>query len=248
MKKLVSVLVLVGLGLGHADAAIYLVSETRSVSASGSVDAGPGTASSYYVSQGPSVPFSAFSANVSSNAGAYSYGTGPYGLDVSAYASSFASQQSDVSANGFHFYSQVLAQTWSQLPTWGGFCQGIGESTFYVTFGVTDTTPFELTFNRNVFVHDNASALASCILLSPNGTLIDLSPMQYNGVTYAGILQANTIYTLNVLLHTEANWPDPLGELGSVNGSINLSLVPEPSSIALLGIGLAGFVAMRRKR
>jgi hypothetical protein len=230
-------------------AGIYLLSEDRMVKVFGSASASPTVQETYSQSQGPDAPFTTFSGQISSNAGAYSFGTGAYGLDVSAYSSSRAFQQSSVSAAGFSFHSDVIAQTWSQLPTWGGSCLGVAESSFLVTFNVTEAQPFVLNFNRFMFAHDYPFVDVSCTLESQDGVLLDLPrTFPLYGQTFSGMLEPGNTYSLSICLKTIAGIPDPLGELGVASADLTFSLVPEPAAGLLLGLGLLSLALRRRSR
>lgn len=220
-------------------AGIYFISDGRSVSASGHANSGQGTAD-FQRSDLPNPSFSDFATTVNSNAASYSAGTGPNGLDVSAYSSSIALQRSSVSSSGFYMYSHVAAQTWSDLPTWGGVCGAVAESIFSITFSVAEMHGFELSFDRSFFAHDYPNLIATCSLSSlESGLIFEVPTSPLGGELYTGTLLPDQTYTLDILLRASAGLPDPLSELGIVTAEMYFNIVPEPSTFALLSLGAA---------
>ena len=140
----------------------------------------------------------------------------------------------------------------------------------------SDEFPFEPVTDIFGFFVDNVNyaffpggALVSNILQAnfqknPTPTLIDPAPspypIEYNGLTTSlfvqGILKTNlTIHTLTIAI---ADTDDSIfdsgvfigglkGGTGNGGGIIDPPTVPEPSALAIMGLGLAGFALGRRK-
>jgi hypothetical protein len=78
-----------------------------------------------------------------------------------------------------------------------------------------------------------------------------MTPNHVSGATLNVTFSDSTDSQNAVLLGAAAftNYSGPMGDLSSVHTSYSLTpaSVPEPASIALLGIGISGFIAFRRR-
>lgn len=249
VKILFLILLLAPAGNGFAQ--MTLISASRTIAVSGSADAGgPGGASTYSQTQSPSSQFAPFNSMVTSNASALNPGAGPQGLDVSAMANSRASQDSTISSSQFSVRTDVLSQTSSLLPTWPGTCRGEASSTFEVRFKVASLQTYELTLDRSRFAHSFPTIEATFTLSPVDGESILYLPLSQfsNGQTFTGTLDPNVTYRLNLFLSTISTTPDPFGELGTVSADLTFTVVPEPSSLVLLGLALGTFASIRLAR
>lgn len=233
-------------------AQMNFVSEFRYITASGYANAYPPPApgSVYSETRLPLAIYGGFSETVSSNAESFSPGTGPYGLDVSAIASSSARQQSTITSSHVSVHSHVQSQSSSLLSAWGGACRGEGISFFEISFTVPESLAYELTLDRTRFAHSYPSLQSACTLTPYGESPILNLPLSYfsNGQVFSGTLDPGKIYTLSLFTSTVSTTPDPFGELGSLTADMTFTVVPEPSSFLLLGLTLGGFFIYRFKR
>lgn len=250
MKNLLIVFLIFCARLLHAQ--MSFVSESRYITASGYANAyaPPATGSVYSETRVPSVPYGGFSDTVSSNAQSFSPGTGPFGLDVSAIASSSARQQSTITSSQLSVHSHVQSQSSSLLSAWGGDCRGQGISFFEVTFTVPEFLTYELTLDRTRFSHSFPSLESTCSLTPFGESAILNLPLSFfsNGQVFSGTLDPSKTYTLSFFTSTVSTIPDPFGELGSLTADLTFTVVPEPSSLLLLSLAFGGFFIYRLKR
>jgi hypothetical protein len=228
------------LTIGPLFAQLNILTNYRSVSVSGYARASSDTDFPAYGIIDEYLGQGSYSALVSSNASHISRGTGPYGLDITAYSRSRASQQSAISASAISLSSDLRAETWSDLSGWGGRPYAYAESLFQVVFNVSSPSLVEVAWNSWVFRQDYPMLDFGCRLSSAqDAPLVNITTSaSYFGDPRIFTLSPGDLYTLNIFSWTSAATPDPFGELGSLQSQFSLTLIPEPSPLALLLLGL----------
>ena len=222
------------------------LADQRSVNVSGWAQAAPDPTTNYLNGQGSLTPFADFTGNASGGVNAYSVGTGPYGLDVSASAQSQASQDSLLTPTQLLVSASVRATTASLLPTWGGSCDAEAQSLLEISFSVSSPLEYNLSASKNLYVIGVGSIDFGCNLSSVNQGVI-WSGFDTFSQPVSGMLVSGDLYTIQVLLDARTSTPDPLGTDVHVGMDVAFTIIPEPSSIWLLVMALAGLFVSRHK-
>jgi hypothetical protein len=235
-------------------AQVNWLTDNRFVTASGHGQIPTEVSSNYFATATPATSFGSFNKKVSGTCDVY----GTVLMDGDTYSaqcggSSSATQNSFLTGNQFNFSSYVWAGT-GGLP--GGGVEspqllpyGEGDSFCEMTFSVNSPQTWSLAGDLvdpygNASVNWNLiSAQAGSILGAPCQNPDPNSPSIY----YQGSLTPGDTYTLTFSLNASRNMPDPLGDSSSAGVEAIFSVVPEPSSYALMVLGLTSLFALAKK-
>jgi hypothetical protein len=231
---------------GGLQAQVNWLADDRQVTASGYSQIPSEVSSNYFATATPSTSFGSFNGKVSGTCDLY----GTVLLDGDTYnatcgSSSSATQNSSLTGNQFGFSSYVWAGT-------GGYPGG-GESPQLLPYGEGDSS-CEMSFSVNSpqtwnlavdLVDPYGNVSVSWNLISARvGSLRD-APIQNpnpggSPLYYQGTLVPGDIYSLAISINASRNAPNPLGDDSEVGIDVTFSVVSEPSSYALMAMGLTG--------
>jgi len=243
-----------------SNAQVILLSENRSVSASGWAQGEGAGLQSYSFIQTPSASFADFNGSVSGSADSTDVippdlGYGNLTL-FPHHAKSQSNQTSTISPSAIAVSGSLLADEGGFAFGGGGSSLSLARSVFEVGFRVDAPIAYTLSAAPLLGFHqdsggDGASSLFDFSLTSASHGVI-LNYYDFLGASLfgdsSGILQPDDyILRLDVLAFTD---PDPIGDFAAAEYSVSLTTttVPESASTGLLlGLALAGLVAMRRR-
>lgn len=233
----------------RAQAQLTYVTDNRSVGISVYINnvqlpgGGSYTNINYSASQTPSSPFSQFSLSVG---GSVSFPSDEYG---GCFAVSNVGQVTSVSPGQFQFNSD--------LGTAAGGLNGNNSASAYsycqVSFNVFNPQEFNLSTVWDSQRGDiPASGSGDFQLTSVNdGVIWDSEPgpqWPYAQNSFSGTLVPGDTYSISVSMSSGLSWRDSVAESHNVELGAALTIVPEPSSIVLSALGLAGLAAIRQRR
>jgi hypothetical protein len=241
-------------------AQVNWLTDNRYVTVSGYAQiASQGISSNYSATATPSSSFAAFNGSITGEASVRStvLSDSPTrdGLQLSVglplYGDSWAqqaSQNSSLTGNEFSFSSLDGAYTDGGVET--SFVEVVGDSVYaesdsycQLTFNVNSPQTWNLILGMNSLVKGNIYAANAS--LQDSSSIQDF-PLGFYPQSYSGTLIPGHTYTLTLDIRAVSNSGDPVTS-AEIDYSADFSIVPEPSSYALLGIGLTGLFALRRK-
>ncbi len=227
--------------VGELQAQVNWLTDNRSVTASGYVQVPPMPVLNYLATKTPSASFATFNGNVSGTVDENYPGPPTAGGD------SQAAQNSSLSGNQFNFSSSLSAATGGV----GQNCTVYSEADSFseLTFSVNSPQTWSLAVD---LVDPYGNVSASWNLISAQVGLLLGAPIPNPDpsglpIYYQGTLAPGDTYTLTFALDASQNAPDPAGDDSQVSIDATFSVVPEPSSYALMVMGLTGLFALKRK-
>jgi hypothetical protein len=223
---------------------IYWLSDTRYVSVSGNAQTPPGNPAAYAYSQNSAPGVPGFSGNQSGAADVTGPGPNESGGTPRAHADSAANQYSELNGSGLSFNAFVSAITGGWNSGSPELCYAEAISSLQVSFSVAVASSWTMTVD--CLPYGNA-ALSWDLISAEHGSVLG-DPLSWGPRTYGGQLLPGDIYTLNFYLAATSNTPNPFGHLSSASQTITFSVVPEPSTGLLLGVGLLALIWHRARK
>jgi hypothetical protein len=224
-------------------AQINWLTDDRYVTVTDRAQTAPEASTNFFATQNPQAPFTSFGATLSGGADAYNPIPDVNGLNAVAHADSYARQSSSLAGNQVNLDSSVWAGTGGNGSLSPESCFAEADSFFNVSFSVNDPQTWTLSLDH-LFIGN--VTLDWNLVSSQNGSILG-PPVSYDPTLYQGTLTPGDIYTLTVFLSATRNTPDPMAMPSNVSVDMEFSVVPEPGSNLLLGMGLISLFTLQRK-
>jgi hypothetical protein len=225
-------------------AQINWLTDDRYVTVMDSAQTAPEADTNYFATQYPLGPFTSFAAALSGGTDTYNPVPDVNGLNAVAHASSYAWQSSSLVGNQANLDLSVQAVTGGNGSLSPESCTAAADSFFSVIFSVNDPQTWTLTLDYG-FPNGNVT-LDWDLVSSQNGSILG-SPVSFGPTLYQGTLTPGDTYTLTVFLSATRNTPDPMAMPSNASVDMEFSVVPEPGSDLLLGMGLISLLMLQRK-
>jgi hypothetical protein len=211
-----------------------------------------GVSSNYSATAIPSTSFAAFNGSISGEAylqGGVFTGTQPNMVD--SYAT--ATQTSSLAGDQFDFNSGINVYTGGLGYDQQVLCYGESDSYCQLTFSVNSPQTWNLSVGfvgslpyggpRSSVSWDLTSVQNGSVL----GALTENSQNSDEPYLYQGTLMPGDTYSLSLSLHAYDNQPVSIGDDAGGGVIATFSVVPEPSSYALMVIGLITLYSLQKK-
>jgi hypothetical protein len=222
-------------------AQINWVADNRYVAITDTAQTVPEPGTNFLATQNPQAPFTSFTAALSGGADAYNPVPDVNGLNAIAHAGSYAAQNSFLAGNQVNLDLSVQAITGGNGSLSPESCFAEADSFFSVIFSVNDPQAWTLRLDSS-FPNGNVSPGLD-LVSSQNGSILG-SPVSFGPTLYQGTLTPGDAYTLTVFLSATRNTPDPLASSSNASLNLEFTVVPEPGSGLLLGMGLISLLML----